>query len=71
MVNSYPPVCDLHIGDLVYLEKEEKIGIIIKLSFETKFEPPATNAYVLWSGNQESWCLGESLVVLSKSKSNF
>ena len=67
-MNKYPPACDLNLGDLVYLETEKKIGIILKITFETRFDPPATNAYVLWGGNKESWCLGEALMVLSKAK---
>ena len=68
MINNYPPSCNLWIGDLVYLEQEKRIGIVIKISHDQRYELPATNAYILWGNNKKSWCLGEALTVLSKAK---
>ena len=50
-----------------YLKEKNKIGIVVKISYDRRYQYPATNAYVLWGTNEESWCLGEALIVLSKA----
>jgi len=67
IIKDYPPPCDLWVGDLVFLKEKNKIGIVVKISYDRRYQYPATNAYVLWGTNEESWCLGEALIVLSKA----
>jgi len=60
----------LSVGDLVYLDMEERIGIIIEVSYETKLGPPLIDIKVLWSDGHISWCLGEAITVISPAKIN-
>jgi len=60
----------LQVGDLVYLDMEEQIGIIIEVSLETKLGSPLIDIKVLWSDGYISWCLGEAITVISPAKPN-
>jgi hypothetical protein len=54
------------VGDLVYLDNENYLGIVVRLFYETKIAPPLTNALVLWCyNNRKEWCLSEALTVLN------
>jgi len=55
----------LAIGDLVYLDTEERTGIVIKIVLETKLSPSPINVKVWWADGQISWCLGEAVTILS------
>jgi hypothetical protein len=58
----------LAIGDLVYLDMEERIGVIIKVTPELKLDPAPVDIKVWWSDGQISWCLGEAITVVSSAE---
>jgi|2_EtaG_2_1085320.scaffolds.fasta_scaffold15359_4 hypothetical protein len=54
------------IGDLVYLEDEDCLGLVIRIYCETKMKPPPINALVLWCRtSQKEWCLSEALTIVN------
>lgn len=55
----------LSVGDLVYLDPEERIGVILEVVTVTKIEVPLTDIRVLWIDGDISWCLGEAITVIS------
>jgi len=64
---------DLTIGDLVCytvdnLEKEKRIGIVIKISHVTKLTPSPIDIKILWTDGGTSWCFGEAVTILSSAK---
>ena len=57
----------LNVGDLIYLDSVENIGIIVEVREVKKLEltPPLVDVNVLWFSGQTTWCLGEAVTVLS------
>jgi len=62
----------LQVGDLVYLDMEDRMGIILEVSHETKLAMPLVDIRVWWCGfggnlydGYVSWCLGEAITVVS------
>ena len=55
----------LSVGDLVYLDPEERIGVILEVVTVTKIEVPLTDIRVWWIDGDISWCLGEAITVVS------
>ena len=55
----------LSVGDLVYLDPEERIGVILEVVTVTKIEVPLTDIRVWWIDGDISWCLGEAITVIS------
>ena len=64
----------LSVGDLVYFESTNEVGIILKvapvaiskliaLEYDEAFPP--VDIKVLWENSKTGWCLGESVIVLS------
>jgi len=55
----------LSVGDLVYLDPEERVGVILEVVTVTKIEVPLTDIRVWWIDGDISWCLGEAITVIS------
>lgn len=55
----------LSVGDLVYLDPEERIGIILEVVVVTKAKTPLNDIRIWWIDGKVSWCLGEALTVIS------
>tara|TARA_R110000824_G_scaffold197409_20_gene380930 strand:- start:3101 stop:3313 length:213 start_codon:yes stop_codon:yes gene_type:complete len=60
----------INVGDLVYLDNVENIGIVIKVQEVKKLEltPPLLDVKVLWAVGQVTWCLGEAITVIASAK---
>jgi len=59
----------LSVGDLVYLDPEERIGVILEVVAVTKTKEPLTDIRVWWIDGNISWCLGEAITVISAASS--
>ena len=55
----------LSVGDLVYLDPEERIGVILDIVPVTKMQEPLVDVKVWWIDGKTSWCLGEAITVIS------
>jgi len=54
------------IGDLVYLEDKNCLGLVIAIFYVTKINPSPTNALVLWCDTKiKEWCLSEALTIVN------
>ena len=56
----------MSIGDLVYLEDKNRLGLVIDIFYVTKINPSPTNALVLWCNTKiKEWCLSEALTIVN------
>ena len=54
------------VGDLVYLDNENYLGLVVRLFYERKIAPPPTNALIWWCySNRKEWCLSEALTIIN------
>jgi hypothetical protein len=54
------------IGDLVYLEDKNCLGLVVNIFYVTKISPPAIDALVLWCDTKiKEWCLSEALTIVN------